>query len=76
MIRRGGLRGLLSFTIPSQNRSVSHTSLVCFHRQCPLELAVKMNPVVSQPGYGTGGVMNSDWQTGVFDCCDDLGICK
>ncbi|XP_059002890.1 placenta-specific gene 8 protein-like isoform X2 [Mustela lutreola] len=38
-----------------------------------------MNPVVSQPGYGAGygagGVMNSDWQTGVFDCCDDLGIC-
>ncbi|XP_032734787.1 placenta-specific gene 8 protein-like [Lontra canadensis] len=34
-----------------------------------------MNPIVSQPGYGTGGVMNSDWQTGVFDCCDDLGIC-
>lgn len=59
---------------------MSHTALVCFHRQCPLELAVEMNPVVSQPGYGAGygagGVMNSDWQTGVFDCCDDLGICK
>ncbi|KAM8906496.1 placenta-specific gene 8 protein-like [Lycaon pictus] len=35
-----------------------------------------MNPVVSQPGYGTAGsMMNSDWQTGMFDCFDDLGIC-
>ncbi|XP_044537101.1 placenta-specific gene 8 protein-like [Gracilinanus agilis] len=36
-----------------------------------------MNPVVNQPqfvattGYGT----RSDWQTGVFDCFDDCGIC-
>uniref|UniRef100_A0A8I3PCD1 Placenta associated 8 n=5 Tax=Canis lupus TaxID=9612 RepID=A0A8I3PCD1_CANLF len=39
-------------------------------------LVLKMNPVVSQPGYGTAGsMMNSDWQTGMFDCFDDLGIC-
>lgn len=48
----------------------------CFHRQCPFELILKMNPVVTQPGYGMGGaVMTSDWQTGAFDCCGDIGIC-
>eukprot|EP00069_Balaena_mysticetus_P011063 bmy_20967T0 len=34
-----------------------------------------MNPVVLQPTRGAGGVTVSDWQTGVFDCCDDMGIC-
>uniref|UniRef100_A0A8D0T8X2 Placenta associated 8 n=1 Tax=Sus scrofa TaxID=9823 RepID=A0A8D0T8X2_PIG len=34
-----------------------------------------MNPVVSQPRYGAGGTAVSDWQSGVFDCCDDMGIC-
>ncbi|XP_019321212.1 placenta-specific gene 8 protein-like isoform X1 [Panthera pardus] len=47
----------------------------CSHGSALQNLALKMNPVVSQPGYGTGGVMHSDWQSGVFDCCDDLGIC-
>uniref|UniRef100_A0A8C4PNR6 Placenta associated 8 n=2 Tax=Equus asinus TaxID=9793 RepID=A0A8C4PNR6_EQUAS len=40
-----------------------------------LNLALKMNPVVAQPGYGARGVTASNWQTGVFDCCDDLGVC-
>ncbi|XP_058922986.1 placenta-specific gene 8 protein-like [Kogia breviceps] len=34
-----------------------------------------MNPVVLQPRYGAGGVTVSDWQTGMFDCFDDLRIC-
>ncbi|XP_004472731.1 placenta-specific gene 8 protein [Dasypus novemcinctus] len=34
-----------------------------------------MNPVVTQPGYGTGGVAVNDWQTGVFDCCANIGVC-
>ncbi|XP_004703462.1 placenta-specific gene 8 protein-like [Echinops telfairi] len=34
-----------------------------------------MNPVTTQPRYGAGGMAVSDWQTGVFDCCDDMGIC-
>ncbi|XP_006198257.1 placenta-specific gene 8 protein-like [Vicugna pacos] len=33
-----------------------------------------MNPVVSQPRYGAGATA-SDWQTGMFDCCDDMGVC-
>ncbi|KAK2497666.1 hypothetical protein MC885_016838 [Smutsia gigantea] len=33
-----------------------------------------MNPVVQQPRYSAGG-MSNDWQTGMFDCCDDMGIC-
>lgn len=41
-----------------------------------LNLVLKMNPVVLQPRYGAGGATVSDWQTGVFDCCDDVGICK
>ncbi|XP_064141716.1 placenta-specific gene 8 protein-like [Loxodonta africana] len=34
-----------------------------------------MNPVVSQPRFSTRGATASEWQTGVFDCCDDMGIC-
>ncbi|XP_005857444.1 PREDICTED: placenta-specific gene 8 protein [Myotis brandtii] len=34
-----------------------------------------MNPVVTQPRYGAGGSTVSDWQTGTFDCCADIGIC-
>ncbi|KAM9677682.1 placenta-specific gene 8 protein-like [Trichechus inunguis] len=34
-----------------------------------------MNPIISQPQHGTRVVTVSDWQTGVFDCCDDIGIC-
>ncbi|XP_076999090.1 placenta-specific gene 8 protein-like [Tamandua tetradactyla] len=34
-----------------------------------------MNPIVSQPSFGTAGAMVSQWQTGVFDCCDNLGVC-
>ncbi|XP_042107514.1 placenta-specific gene 8 protein-like [Ovis aries] len=34
-----------------------------------------MNPVVSQPGYGSAVSGSSDWQTGTFDCFDDIGIC-
>ncbi|XP_066242238.1 placenta-specific gene 8 protein [Saccopteryx leptura] len=34
-----------------------------------------MNPVVTQPGYGARATMSSDWQTGVFDCCSDMGVC-
>ncbi|XP_044801645.1 placenta-specific gene 8 protein isoform X2 [Bubalus bubalis] len=34
-----------------------------------------MNPVVSQPGYGSAVSASSDWQTGPFDCFDDIGIC-
>ena len=37
---------------------------------------LKMNPVVSQPGYGSAVSGSSDWQTGTFDCFDDIGICK
>ncbi|KAI5278800.1 Placenta-Specific 8 Protein [Manis pentadactyla] len=33
-----------------------------------------MNPVVQQPKYGARG-MSNDWQTGMFGCCDDIGIC-
>uniref|UniRef100_A0A3Q2HUQ3 Placenta associated 8 A n=1 Tax=Equus caballus TaxID=9796 RepID=A0A3Q2HUQ3_HORSE len=40
-----------------------------------LNLALKMNPVVAQPGYGARGATASSWQTDVFDCCDDLGVC-
>ncbi|XP_006885323.1 PREDICTED: placenta-specific gene 8 protein [Elephantulus edwardii] len=34
-----------------------------------------MNPITTQPGYGAGGATVSDWQTSIFDCCDNLGVC-
>uniref|UniRef100_A0A8C9A0A0 Uncharacterized protein n=1 Tax=Prolemur simus TaxID=1328070 RepID=A0A8C9A0A0_PROSS len=34
-----------------------------------------MNPVVSQPGYGTRSVTLSDWQTSPWECFDDMKIC-
>ncbi|XP_008141820.2 placenta-specific gene 8 protein [Eptesicus fuscus] len=34
-----------------------------------------MNPVVTQPRHGAGGSTVSDWQTGAFDCCSNVGIC-
>ncbi|XP_014643329.1 PREDICTED: placenta-specific gene 8 protein-like isoform X2 [Ceratotherium simum simum] len=34
-----------------------------------------MNPVVTQPRFGAGGVTASEWQSGVFDCFDDMAIC-
>ncbi|XP_054996627.1 placenta-specific gene 8 protein-like [Sorex araneus] len=34
-----------------------------------------MNPIVTQPGFGMGAPMSSDWQTGAFDCCSDMGVC-
>ncbi|CAN0480417.1 unnamed protein product [Rangifer tarandus platyrhynchus] len=40
-----------------------------------LNSVLKMNPVVSQPGYGSVVSASSDWQTGTFDCFDDIGIC-
>ncbi|KAI4585513.1 hypothetical protein MJG53_005747 [Ovis ammon polii x Ovis aries] len=40
-----------------------------------LNSVLKMNPVVSQPGYGSAVSGSSDWQTGTFDCFDDIGIC-
>ncbi|XDA77702.1 hypothetical protein R6Z07M_007794 [Ovis aries] len=40
-----------------------------------LNSVLKMNPVVSQPGYGSAISGSSDWQTGTFDCFDDIGIC-
>ncbi|XP_070228725.1 placenta-specific gene 8 protein [Bos mutus] len=40
-----------------------------------LNSVLKMNPVVSQPGYSSAVSASSDWQTGTFDCFDDIGIC-
>uniref|UniRef100_A0A8D1WFE3 Placenta associated 8 n=1 Tax=Sus scrofa TaxID=9823 RepID=A0A8D1WFE3_PIG len=54
------------------------TAVLCSLPPCgraPSNSVLKMNPVVSQPRYGAGGTAVSDWQSGVFDCCDDMGIC-